>query len=328
MRGSLLVASGFSRQSAALLAVIFLSAISLSAQAPSPGATLDPSTFRYARVIAPGPEALVILPLDAAVLAHSRGPRYRFADLRIVDDRNRQLPYLLDAETSPRESAIAFRTVAPHIESLRSTDGHQRTTYVVTLPSAPLPDGGLVLETGARTFRRDVQLSAERPADRRHRAPWAEVISVSSWSHADESVAAPPLVLGLGNRDATTLLITIDEGNNAPLALSAMRLRIPNWRIRFYRPAETPLRVLYGNREAVAPEYDLALLRTTVMGESAGEATMEAEPPAKDEPAAIVSPRVFWGFLIAAVVVLIGLIARLAISRSSEDPPPPSAPRP
>jgi hypothetical protein len=302
--------------------------VAVGAQAPAPGAVLDPSAFTYARAIASGPDALVVLPLDGAVLAHSRGPRYRFADLRVVDDANRQLPYLLDAGAEPIETAIAFGATQPIAPTLQSTEGHHRSTYLVTLPYAPLPDADLVLETSARAFRRDVQLSADRPADRRHRAPWADIIGVSTWSHADDTAAAPSLVLAVGNRDATALLVTIDEGDNAPLPLTAVRLRLPNWRVRFYRPGTTPLRVLYGSRDAVAPEYDLALLRTTVMGESAGDITMEPEPPGQEQAAAIVSTRVFWGFLIAAVAVLIGLIARLAILRSSEDPSPPSAPGP
>lgn len=311
------------------LGVVFTCALGAvaAAQAPSTGAVLDPSTFTYARAIAPGRAALVVLPLDAAVLAHSRGPQARFADVRVVDARNRQVPYLLDEGDEPLELAVTFGNVEPTTPALQSTDGHHRSTYLVGLPYARLPEAHLVLETSARTFRREVQLSEERPPDRRRRDRWADVIAVSVWQHTDESIAAPALVLDAGNRDATRLLLTIDEGDNAPLPLTVVRLRLPAWRMRFYRPADTPLRLLYGSRDAVAPEYDLALLRTTVMGESAEDVSASPEPVTKDR-AAIISPRVFWGFLIAAVLVLAALIARLATSRSSEDPSPPSAPRP
>lgn len=300
----------------------------VAAQPPPAGAGLDPSTFRYARAIGSGRAGLVVLPLDAAVLAHSRGPQARFADVRVVDAQNRQLPYLLVEGSAPMESALMFGTVHPAAPELQSTEGHHRSTYLVVLPYARLPEAHLVLDTSARTFRRDVQLSVGRPPDRRRRDRWADVIGVSEWQHANESVAAPPLELIAGNRDATDLLVTIDEGDNAPLPLTAVRLWLPAWRIRFYRPADTPLRLLYGSRDAVAPEYDLALLRTTVMGESAEEVSAAPEPAPPKGRAAIVSPRIFWGFLIAAVLVLAALIARLATSRSSEDPSPPSAPRP
>ena len=58
------------------------------------------------------------------------------------------------------------------------------------------------------------------------------------------------------------------------------------------------------------------------------EEILAAPEPVKEDRAAILSPPVFWGFLIAAVLVLVALVVRLATSRASEDPPPPSAPRP
>ncbi len=309
-----------------LLAVV-ASMGAVAAQAPPPGAVLDPSDFTYARAIRPGPAALVELPLDAAVLAHSRGPAAGFADVRIVDPRGRQLPYLLDEIGEPLEAAVPFRPIESDLPGLQSSEGHHRSTYLVTLPYASLPGGHLVLETPQRVFRRDVQLSIERPPDRRRRDRSADVIAASIWEHTDEHTPAPPLVLTAGNRDTTDRVITIDEGDNAPLPLASVRLQLSAWRIRFYRPADTPLRLLYGSRDAVTPAYDLALLRGTVMGEPAGEAVAEPEAAKKDR-AAILSPPIFWGFLIAAVLVLIALVVRLATSRASEDPPPPSAPRP
>lgn len=313
---------------AAAWAALACATLALGAQAPTPGAVVDTAAFTYSRPIAPGPAALVVLPLDSGVLAHSRGPRARFADLRIVDDQGRQLPYLLDAGSELVETALVFQQVQPGVAELQSAEGHHRSTYLVTLPAAPLPDAHLAIFTESRAFRRDVQVSVERAPDRRHRARWADVVAVSTWQHADEAVAAAPLVLSTGNRDTAAVLITVDEGDNAPLPISSVRLRLPNWEARFYRPAGAPLRLLYGNRDAAAPEYDLSLLRATVMGESAETVTVGAEMPVQEETTAIVSPRVFWGFLIAAVAVLIALIARLATSRSSGETPPPSAPRP
>lgn len=299
----------------------------IAAQAPPPGAVVDPSTFRYSRTIAPGPAALVVLPLDVAVLAHGRGPQRRFADVRVIDPQNRQLPYLLEQGSEPLELAVslgAFSTTAPERQS---TDGHHRSTYRVVLPYPRLPEADLVIETSAQTFRREVQLWEEGPSDRQRRDHWTAVITNRVWQHTDESLVAPPLVLPARERDTTSLFLTIDEGDNAPLPLTSARLRLPAWRLRFYRPEGTTLRLVYGSREAVAPEYDLALLRTKVMQEPAEEVSAGPEPVTKDR-AAIISPRVFWGFLIAAVLVLVALVARLATSPSSGDPSRPSAPGP
>ena len=303
-------------------------AVVLSAQLPSAGAVVDPSTFDYVRAIASGRAALVVLPLDAAVLAHSRGPYARFADVRVVDDRNRQVPYLLEEAREPLELAVPFGNFTPAAAERQSTDAHHRSTYVLTLPYPRLPDADLAIETSQRTFRREVQLSEQRLADRPRNAQSAVVITNRVWQHTDESVAAPPLLLAARNRDATLLILTIDEGDNAPLPLTSVRLRLPGWRLRFYRPADTGLRLLYGSRDAVAPEYDLALLRTKVMEESAEEISAAPEPKSRRNSAAIVSPRVFWGFLIAAVLALVALVARLATSSPSGGPSQSSGPGP
>ena len=60
------------------------------------------------------------------------------------------------------------------------------------------------------------------------------------------------------------------------------------------------------------PSYDLALLSTRVFRVSGVE--VSAGPEREERAggtAAVVSPRLFWGILIVAVVVLVGLIARL-----------------
>jgi hypothetical protein len=245
----------------------------------------------------------------------------------VIDRENRQLPYLLDEGREPLELPISLGPIQTTNLQRQSSEGHHRSTYLVMLPFVRLPDADLVVDTSAQTFRRDVQLWEEGPGDRRPRDPWTATIATRVWQHSDRSVAAPPLVLPARDRDTRFLFLTIDEGDNAPLPLTNARLRLPAWRLRFYRPEGMPTRLLYGNRDAEAPTYDLALVRTRVMQEPSVEITAGPEPPQK-ETAAIVSPRVFWGFLIAAVVVLVALIARLATSRSSEDLPPPSAPHP
>ena len=78
---------------------------------------------------------------------------------------------------------------------------------------------------------------------------------------------------------------------------------------RYTRPVPW---LAYGRTDLAPPSYDLALLATRVFGVSA----VEVWPgPEREEraggAAALVSPWLFWGILITAVVVLLGLIARL-----------------
>ncbi len=212
-------------------------------------------------------------------------------------------------------------------EALASASGHTRTTYAVEMPYPGLPDAYLLLSTSeVNAFRRTVQASVEHPADRRHRDRWVEVLDIREWTCCNDVPLA--LSLGAAGPASTRILVTLDEGDNAPLPITSVALTLPGWRARFYRPANEPLRLLYGNADARAPVYDLALMRAAVMNDQAEEVLPEPEVARKGESAAILSPAVFWGFLIAAVLVLIALVVRLATSRPSADPPPPSAPRP
>ena len=121
-----------------------------------------------------------------------------------------------------------------------------------------------------------------------------------------------------------TLLVIVDEGDNRPLPITAVRLLLPSWRLRFFRPAG-PLKLIYGKDEVAAPEYDLALLAPAVMGSEARDLSAEAEQTASSTPPAVLSPRLFWIGLGIAVAVLLGLIVRL-ISSATEPPPSPPAP--
>ena len=319
------------RRAALCAAVVACGAVAVaqdSVPAIPAGAPIDPSAFNYARPISAGPAGFVSLPLDVAALAHSRGPRSRFADVRIVDGSNRQIPYLLEPRDAPLEMAVPFARVEPGAPELKSAPGHQRSTYLAKLPFARLPDANLLLDTSARMFRRDVQLSVERAPDRRRRNRWADIVHLRGWEHADPGTAAPRLVIPAAALDTADLLVTIDEGDNAPLPLTGMFVEVPSYRLRFYRPGGESLRLLYGSERAAAPEYDLALLAASVMGAPMEEVSAAPEPAPPRTNTTIVSRKVFWGVLIVAVIALVALVARLATSPPSGDPSRPSAPRP
>ena len=82
--------------------------------------------------------------------------------------------------------------------------------------------------------------------------------------------------------------------------------------MRLFRERGQSLRLAYGRTDLAPPSYDLALLAPRVFGVSAVDVPPGPEREGRaGGAAAIVSPRLFWGILIGAVLVLIGLIARL-----------------
>jgi hypothetical protein len=276
------------------------------------GAPLDVEAFEHARFVSAEGTGLFALPLDAAALAHSRGPRARFADVRLVDDQRRQVPYLLERREGPLVLDLQVEPgTAP--DAGREGNGH-RSTYRLSLPYENLPDARIIVETSARVFRRDVRVSVERSGDRQRRGPGLDVLAAGQWVHADQASAAPPLTLAVPATSRKDLWLTVEEGDNAALPIAAVRLLLPSYRLRFYRGAEGPLRLVYGNDSLSPPQYDLALLAPRVLGAETREARLE-DPRPSPSPDTFISRRSFYILLGVAVVGLLALIARLALSR-------------
>jgi hypothetical protein len=280
-----------------------------------PGSVLDATGFRYVRQLPGAAAGLVALQLDGGVLANSAGPQARFSDVRVLDAGNRQIPYLVERRDEPLEVAL---TLAPAVDAkaaeLKTVPGQQRSIYRVSLPHRRLPASTLVLDTSARVFQRTVQVGFERLPDRRHRDAWFDVRSTSVWQHVDQQAAAPALSVRLEGDDQRDLLVIVDEGDNAALPITGARLLLPSYRLRFYQPPDASLRLVYGRADLQPPRYDLALLAQQVMGAPARAAAAEPESaePAASAADSLLSPWMFWTFLGVAVLVLIGLIAKLA----------------
>lgn len=271
---------------------------------PASGATIDRSAFRYSRELPPGAPGLTAIALDAAVLAHSRG----LADLRIADAEGHQVPYVVEELDEPL--VLELDEVMP-MSGTGEKPGVSR--YRLQLPYAGLPPAKLVLTTSARVFDRHVTLQMESPAvDARSQARRVTIAS-ATWRHREPAEPAPVLVFNLPTLPGAVAELVIDEGDNRPLPLSRPQLLLPARRLRCFRAAEQPLTLLYGAPTVGAPRYDLALLAAQVIGARAHEVRLAAEV-ATDLPAAKAGhsqSKLFWGALIAAVVVLLVIIVRL-----------------
>jgi hypothetical protein len=121
---------------------------------------------------------------------------------------------------------------------------------------------------------------------------------------------APPLELVVQAGEATRLTIVVHEGDNRALPITAVRLLLPSWRIRFFHPSG-PLHLVYGRDDISPPQYDLALLAPAVLGAEARPVTAAAESSAASTPQTLVAPRTFYIGIGVAVVILLGLIAKL-----------------
>ena len=303
----------------AMLTAALLSASAwaiLFAQSSQPGAPrLDPAAFMFQRTIPDGPAGVVALTVDPLTLAHSRGPGERFADARILDGSQRQVPYVIEHRDEPQVVPLKAERADPPARSPAFDKRSNWSSYRLSLPCANLPASEITIETSARVFQRGVQLAVVRPADRHSRNARLEIITATTWGHVSTEEPANALTLPVASGSASELWLSIDEGDNSVLPITAVRLLLPSYRLRFYRPAQSSLMLVYGRSDLLAPRYDLALVPQDLLNAEATEVTPLAERQTHPVARSFVSPLQFWIFLSIAVAILLALIVRLTKRR-------------
>jgi len=82
--------------------------------------------------------------------------------------------------------------------------------------------------------------------------------------------------------------------------------------LRLFRERAAALRLAYGRDDLSPPQYDLALIAPQLTGVAATEVMAGPEQNASPQsPSMLMSPQIFWGVLIVAVLVLLTLVVRL-----------------
>ncbi|RPJ71618.1 MAG: hypothetical protein EHM24_11825 [Acidobacteria bacterium] len=271
------------------------------------GAPIDLSTFRVRRTIPPGPPGLTALTLDPSALAHSR-----IVDVRVATADGRQVPYLIERLDQPLAVTLpALRKAGGDEPRLPPAGGGARSVYRLHMPGAGLPPSQLILQTSAPVFDRSIQIVASPQGNgRKSRDVTAWTVVSARWRHANPGNVPPPLTLDLPRLGSEEAWLVVNEGDNQPLPLAEPRLLLPAYRLRFVRPTEAPLLLLYGRDDLDAPRYDLALLAPRLLETEAREVRAAPEAPAPAGGAQFTT-RLFWGALVLAVAVLLILVVRL-----------------
>jgi hypothetical protein len=287
-----------------------------------PGAPLDPKPFREARSVAAAPPGLAAVALDAPVLARSD-----LADLRLRAPDGRQLPYLLEQRDEPLPIPLSPGPAPAGLPERIARAGV--SAHALPLSQPRFPASRLVLETNARVFTRAVRVYLRAGRDETpHQLDPLELrvdrelhgfrpVTSATWTHADPNHPAPPLTLELPQVRGRELLVTLDDGDNAPLPLTAARLLLPSYRLRFFHPGPA-VQLLYA-AQIEAPRYDLELIAPRLRAAPArevalGDGVRPGDAAASRGAAAGGAGRiVFWVVLALAVVGLLALVARLVI---------------
>ena len=263
---------------------------------PVAGGPVDRKDFRYSRAIAPTQSGLTSLLLDADVLARSNSLR----DVRIAADGGHQIPYVVERRDAP--TTIPLRIPG------RSQGEGTHSIYRFDLPYDSLPAGTrLAITTNSRVFERTAILA--RPSDD-SRGREREVIATEAWKSTDPENAAPPLTFSASLAGSRALELDLDEGDNAPVAITNAQLLLPSYALRFISPGGA-LTLLYGNASVEAPRYDLAILAPRLFGESARDISLTRAAPMVATPEAGTERKVFWVVIVGAVIALLITLSRL-----------------
>jgi Protein of unknown function (DUF3999) len=160
-----------------------------------------------------------------------------------------------EAATEPVEVRVVQRSEEPGL-----------TRLTLRLPGPNVPVAALSLETPEPLFSRALTLTQQGLAESEIRESIIAqhtVYRVAVGGRPSTQSLDLPVDLAVRSRD---LLLTIRNGDNPPLALTAVRARRRPVYLTFLATQAGAFFLLSGNREAAAPTYDLASLKTAVQG--------------------------------------------------------------
>jgi hypothetical protein len=234
------------------------------------------------------------------------GPAARAPDeLRIVDQQGRQVPYVL--ETSERRQH-------------ESAEWSSRNEGEKTLLMAPFP--------AERHLVRGIVLGVKSPAYFERRITVSEVerddsagasneLTSTRWERLPDDGSPLELSVALTAPTLAEALVTIDNGDNPPLAVTSVSFALARPRIDFAFSRSDALTLLSGNPEANAPRYDLRLLTDVVLTSPAWPASLHppSEPAVAPPLTSNQRPRWFWLAVVVAAAVVFSALARTLRAR-------------
>lgn len=306
---------------AAALALILLAAPAAAEPLPQqPAAEIDPARFTHAAAVTlpPSPAGVTRLRLGPAVLAAARAD---LADLRVVDAASRQWPYLLRAEVDREEVPLGV-TLA------RGERGASR--YLLSLPVAPAAVDVVTLRVDRAYFDRPFRLTGDLPGSGGAEPTRSMPLASGRLSRA---AGGPETIdLAFPRRRVTALTLLVEDGDEAPLPVTAARAGLPLAELRVVAPPGAY--TLFAGGESEAPRYEIARLRERVLAAEAPLGAVGELLPNPRHRGPTVSDGLektaLWAVMGLAVVALAALTLRLSRreseGRESASKTPPTAP--
>jgi hypothetical protein len=178
-------------------------------------------------------------------------------------------PQMVEGATIPpsREAQSLYTTVA---RATAFTQRGRRTIASFTLPErVPIERISFALDPGFKAnFSRDVKIS-DRPENTPPSA--AETIAgtilrvhlTQTGRDIHQQQLSIPATLGSNLQSPATAEVAVENGDDAPLPLTAVHLEMRERKLCFDAPTAEPLTLFYGDPALTAPQYDYARLFST-----------------------------------------------------------------
>lgn len=274
---------------------------------PTTGSPLEVTRFRWQRPVQmrDGVElySLLLSPIDLAFLRPDLG------DLRVVDESNQQVPYVLvphDIETRSELQVVA--------EPAAATDKQSR--YRLSLPhngqSLTVPIEALELTVSSSFYRRTVRVREAKSEATPHAALLTSA-QILRLSEEDAGLHRLPLP----GHPVKELILEVDNGDNPSLEIPQVLGVVAVPRVIYKGDAQNSYRLLLGNPSLGSPSYDLASLSQVLIeypSKLAQLGELAANPGHRPQGNYFHEGRmnlVLLGVLLLCVVVLLGLSIRL-----------------
>ena len=186
------------------------------------------------------PYARVRLPV-----AVDPSPSGDYRDLRVRDDRGREILYAIDPDGAPSETLVAAS--APANERPADAPSAQRASLV--LPNDDLQITGIRFATTTPVFARGVSIECGADGE--------------TWAHvADHRIfrfrgSPPQLAFALDRRCARRWRVTIDDRDDAPLADARVTLTVQAHDVVFPVVRGRRYTLTWGDPALDPPSYDL-----------------------------------------------------------------------
>ncbi|MEZ5385291.1 MAG: hypothetical protein R3F13_07240 [Prosthecobacter sp.] len=227
------------------------------------GAAIDVSPWSFQRAIQFSEAGVIELELVPEVLARCANDLH---DVRIVRDGH-QVPFLAIKPGLERERPVSFVKVAdPKAPSWSKWD--------ITIPFPNFPGNTLLLDSPTPLFRRTLSVTEQIHNEQGH---FERILGTTNWQRTPGQAPVTFYFPLFTAPRAGIIRLATDNGDNAPLQITSMRIVYPVVRLLFRVPDTKPLVICYGNRRAAHTHYDLDLVRREFETSTKVEATLGDE---------------------------------------------------